>query len=637
MSPTVRRMVLFKHGVAYVERSGPAAGSFELSFAKAEMNDVLKSLAVWVAAGDARPSAVAFEKPESPEKALDDKGLNLPADRSLVGLLTVMRGRMATVRAAAEPVRGEIVGVETRADGDGWRSDLVLSTGGGSLRVLSLDAVTDVRLEDPIAGADLEFLLERRRAATSHERRTIHVGVDGTATDLRVAYVVPAPIWRVSYRVVRADDRTMITAWAIVHNPLDEDVRDVALTLTTGQPVSFDIDLYHPKTVRRVVVEETSRALTAPPSTFERAPVAGAARLSAKMAAAPAGPPRPAAARADEGMVAEAAAMAAAEGATLADRGELFEYRITQPITLRRGGSALVPMLSAPVRATKERIFREGALASPDLVLRFENSTGAVLEEGPATIYDDDVYAGEAMVPYSARGSEVRFAYAKDLSVRCQVRSTARSQAVSVRLGSGHAFEEHRHETTYALRADSDHEEPVDVIFELPKRQVEIDLSGALPFEETASFRRFWLTVPPRSFAQVEVVEVTKSSQSIQYRALTPAMLANWRKRDFLAEPYASRLGEVIGLWGEADLLKRKREGLETARAEVFRAQEQITKQLQVLKDGGAEGQLRLRYVGELGQQQDRVRALEAEIAQLASAADDAAARADSALAGLLS
>ena len=47
-------------------------------------------------------------------------------------------------------------------------------------------------------------------------------------------------------------------AWGIVHNPADEDLEDIDLTLTTGQPISFIVDLYNPKNVNRVVVEETS-------------------------------------------------------------------------------------------------------------------------------------------------------------------------------------------------------------------------------------------------------------------------------------------------------------------------------------------------------------------------------------------
>ena len=92
--PTVTRMVMFKHGVAYLERGGPAEGSFELSFKRDEMNDVLKSLAVWVARGEARVGAVAFEAPEDPEAALSERKLALAPGAALEGLLAAVRGRL---------------------------------------------------------------------------------------------------------------------------------------------------------------------------------------------------------------------------------------------------------------------------------------------------------------------------------------------------------------------------------------------------------------------------------------------------------------------------------------------------------------------------------------------------------------
>ena len=57
VAPKLRRLVLFKHGVAYVERGGPADGPFELRVRSSEVNDVLKSLTAVVLAGDANPIA----------------------------------------------------------------------------------------------------------------------------------------------------------------------------------------------------------------------------------------------------------------------------------------------------------------------------------------------------------------------------------------------------------------------------------------------------------------------------------------------------------------------------------------------------------------------------------------------------
>jgi hypothetical protein len=645
--PKVLRMVLFKHGVAYVERGGPAEGSFELSFAKSEMNDVLKSLAVWVQEGDATPAAIAFEKPESPEAALDEKGLNLPADKSLTGLLSAMRGRTASVRVAAESgkrseertVRGEIVGIDTRPFKSGWRSAVILATGGGGIETVELDDVRSVKLEDDVAAADLAFLLERRRAATSHERRAVHVGVDGKATDLRVAYIVPAPMWRVSYRFMRHPtehgEQTVISAWAIVHNPLDEDAKDVELTLTTGQPISFQIDLYNPKHVERVMVEETSRAIAAPPPPIGRAaaPMMMSAGFGGPPGAAPA--PQPARRAMAKGEAMAMSASAAADGAAdLADRGELFEYRIAKPITLKRGGSALVPLLTRSVPGRRERIWREGSASTPDLVMAFPNESGAVLEEGPAVIYDEGIYAGEAMVPYSARGAEVRFAYAKDLSVRCSAKSRYDTVTLGLRFGNGHAVEDQRQERRITLRAESDHDEEVKVLFELPKR-AELDPRGPKATEETMHTRRFEVAVPGRGTAELEVIEVTPMARHIELQGLSAPELDHWRRLNLLTPEVELGLSAIRTAAGDLATRQDRIHQLEREKAAVFIGQEAMSKQLAVLKEGGEEGLLRLRYVGDLGRSQDRLHAIDASLVTEQQAVEEAERRLHAAIAVL--
>ena len=92
--PDVTRLVLFKHGIAYLERSGPADRPFELSFRKGDMNDVLKSLSVGVVSGDATVGALAYEAPTDPDDELARRNLYLEPGEALPGLLTAVRGRV---------------------------------------------------------------------------------------------------------------------------------------------------------------------------------------------------------------------------------------------------------------------------------------------------------------------------------------------------------------------------------------------------------------------------------------------------------------------------------------------------------------------------------------------------------------
>jgi hypothetical protein len=640
--PVVKRMVMFKHGVAYIVRAGPADGPFELSFKKDEMNDVLKSLTVWVARGEAKVGAVAFEKPEDPEEALEERKLALPPGQALAGLVSSFRGRRVLVKSGGVDLEGEIIGLESDSAGEkGDRKTVAIKTTDGTVALVDLAHAKSIDFLDASSRADLAFIVDRSRAAMAGTSRTVRVGIDGKAEDLRVSYVVPAPTWRVTYRIARDEGATMLMAWGIVHNPVDEDLDDLDLTLTTGQPVSFMIDLYNPRSVRRAVAEETSRAAAAP-TQFERSPMKSPPSMGGVRAMAPPGAPAPRAARAPMMMamaeetatrhpadydditgahdVSRLAAHAASMGAAAeyVDRGELFEYRVANRVSLKRGGSAMVPLLGTKIEAKKERLWRLGAPPSPDLVLTFKNETGAVLEEGAAVVYDQAIYAGEAMVPYSARGTDVKLAFAKDLGVRCKHTSTTRTVTAGVRLKTDAAIEEQRGEEHREIVAESDHDEEIDVIFEIPKMSGrQIDPAHAQPFEDTMNYQRYLLKVPPKGRATAKIVERWHQSQRYQYRSLTRNYLEACLSAKFLDQATFDQLAAVLGAWERGRDLESLRGVAASEQQAAYTKQERISEQLGVLKDGGKEGELRLRYVRELEEEQNKVNRLEGEMRRL--------------------
>lgn len=635
--PRVTRMVMFKHGVAYIERGGPAEGAFELSFKIEEMNDVLKSLAAWVARGDARVGAVAFEAPEDPDTVLAERKLLLAPGQALAGLLASLRGRRIRADDGATLCEGEVIGLEATPGGAvPERQRLLLRTGDGEVAIVDLASVRRVTLLEGPSQADLGFLIDKSRASTAGRSRVVRVALAGRAEDLRVAYVIPAPVWRVSYRLAREGEDILIMAWAIVHNPADEDLEEIALTLTTGQPVSFVIDLYNPKRIERAVVEEESRAAAAP-TRYERAKVARTmiAPPPPMAAPAPAGFAPPAEEELSRGM-GDALALSAEGAAVGADRGELFEYRVAAPVSLKRGGSAMVPLIAARVRARRERIWRDGMPPAPDLVLTFTNDSGAVLEEGPAVVYDEATYAGEAMVPYSARGAEVKLAFAKDLAVRCRRASTTRTRVAGVRLIPGALIEDQWYEEHHTLSAESDHGEEVEVIFELHRHHGrELDPEGAQPSEQTASFRRFTVKVPPRGRAELLVRERWLAQRRVEHQRISGRELDRWLEGRFLDQATFDALRGVLAKWDEARQLDARRERREREQKEAYAKQGKIAEQLAVLKESGPEGALRLRYVKELEAEQDKVNACEEDIRRFRDAADAARADADAALAQL--
>ncbi len=639
--PTVRRIVMFKHGVAYLERSGPADGPFELSFDKNEMNDVLKSLAAWVEKGDARVTSIAFEKPEDPEEVLERRRLTLEPTSALLGLFAAFRGRRVRAELPSGDVEGEVIGFEdVPVDRGSTDRRVVLRSTGEKIVLFPLRDVRSVTLLEAPSRVDLELLVDRTRAATAGENRIVKVGLVGKAEDLRVAYVVPAPAWRVTYRLARTGDATVLLAWGIVHNPADEDLDDVELTLTTGQPVSFVIDLYHPKKVHRVEVEESSRALSAPPMAYAAAMSAPATQGMAGFGppgGAPMAAPAPAArAKAKMGDAFGGAVRGEAPAAHV-ERGELFEYRVAQKVSIKRGGSAMVPLLVANVAAKKERIWRQGSSPAPDLVLSFPNDTGAVLEEGAATVYDENVYAGEAMVPYRVRGAEVKFAFAKDLAVRCK-RDAAQTRIAShIALGKQALIEEVRWEEKVSLSAENDHQEAIDVVFEIPKVYGRTFADGSpTPFESTSAHHRLRLAVVGPGQATLVITETWLEHRRIEYDSIQPGNLEWWLNERLVDAATHAALAPITALWDRARGVEQRIAELVRARTALYERQRQLSQQLGVLKEGGAEGELRLRYARELAASQDEVNRVEGEMAKLTLEGEEARSMATKTLAALV-
>lgn len=610
LAPKVNRLVMYKHGVAFVERSGPIDGDFELTFRRDDMKDVLKSLSVTVADGDMSVGTVGFDTPADPRAELDRRNLLFGSGQALVGLLDALRGRAVEVHCGDQQHRGEVIGVEDAGERHSQRL-LVRGAGAGAVSVIDLSAAHHIELLEEPSRGDLDYLIDRSRAATAGENRSLAVQIRGRAVDAQVSYIVPAPVWRVTYRVVHDGDVVTLAAMAIVHNPLDEDLDEVGLTLTTGQPISFDIDLYHGKHVRRTVIEESERvALSASemrPPEMRRLAVAAAPDAGYGMSGG--------------------AYEDAADDVEAAQPGEHFEYRLGTPVSLKRGGAAMVPLVVKPVDdVRRERVWRDGVGPAPDIMLAFANNTGVVLEEGPAVVYDQGGYAGEAMVPFTARGGHTRLSFAKDLAVRCRRTSTVDTVTAHIRLTAEAVVEEQRQEELHILHAENDHDEPVEVIFELT-RTSGCTISSVTDADQEAGdedWHRFRIQVAAHDVAESTVLETWPNYRRVSYEELSPGQLEGWLAGRWLDAATVEALSEVLAHRTEATRLDNERRHLEEEREDLYNRQSRIAEQLQVLSADGVEAELRRRLAAELDTMQDRADRIEAEIRGRRDAADEA-------------
>src|SRR4029077_10346640 len=102
--------------------------------------------------------------------------------------------------------------------------------------------------------------------------------------------------------------------------------------------------------------------------------------------------------------------------ATATKLGDYFQYAIDKPVTLTRQKYALLPIVGKDVEATRVSIYNEDTQKKfPLLGLRFKNTSGAHLMQGPITIFEGSNYAGDAQVLDLQPNEERLLSYAIDL------------------------------------------------------------------------------------------------------------------------------------------------------------------------------------------------------------------------------
>src|SRR5262249_26041755 len=105
-----------------------------------------------------------------------------------------------------------------------------------------------------------------------------------------------------------------------------------------------------------------------------------------------------------------------ATAASAAKLGDFFQYAIDRPVSLPRQKSALLPIVNKDVDGTRVSIYNERTQAKfPLLGLKFKNTSGLHLMQGPIAVFEGSNYAGDARILDLQPGEERLLSYAVDL------------------------------------------------------------------------------------------------------------------------------------------------------------------------------------------------------------------------------
>jgi hypothetical protein len=475
----IRRVVLYSSGVAFVERRGLVTGNAEVAvaFEPSQLDDVLESLLV-LDLGKGRIGGVSYETTQSLGARLGPIPLRVPSlsgEESgvggLAGVLRQLQGTRVAVQTASRTVVGEVLTVEARESwlrqvvaGSGetdeagekpapsgartTRTFLVVFSESGSLISFDLARIRAVRVLDRDARLDLRELTRATSAVRRRDAKTIVVSARGRgARELVVSYTVAAPVWKTTYRVVLdAAGRPFFQGWAIVDNVGQEDWRDIRLSLVSGSPFSFVPRLQLPLYRHRPVEGLPSSLSTTPqflrpwrdvsadfwspmmdamgsPGTMDtgvQGSVVGGivSPLSSSATPVPSDVPTT---TISELVTSGAGVRTAALAVSV---GDLFDYRVTTPVSVARDHSALLPILQERLEGEPVSLWLPNCRdRRPLAALRLRNTSTLTLEAGPVTVLDGDVYAGEASLERIRPGEEQMVSYAVDLATLVETRT----------------------------------------------------------------------------------------------------------------------------------------------------------------------------------------------------------------------
>jgi len=672
----VKRIVLFSSGVGYFEHQGHVDGdaTISLEFNVEDVNDLLKSMVLQDLDGG-KISTVTYGSRDPITKTLQTFAIDLTSTPTLGQLLAQIRGERVEIDAP-QKIEGAIVSVEKQRQASKETEIievelLTLLTDEG-LRRVSLDSVGRIKLANAELDAEFRKALEILASGHATDKKSVSLEFLGEGKrDVRIGYIQEAPVWKTSYRLVLDEkEKPLLQGWAIVENTTDNDWKDVRLSLVSGRPVSFVMDLYSPLYAERpVVVPELYSSLR--PQVYEqdleqnmllareqkmmgeayarREPAAGKeqssewsntrSRLRAQNAGGAAGigggvqqAEEGEAPRFDASGLQQSVA-AAAQGA---DVGELFKYDIENDVTLARQKSAMLPIINDSVEGKKVSIYNAATHAKHPLDgVRLKNTSDLHLMQGPMTVFDGGVYAGDARMPDLSPGAERLLSYALDLDVEVAPTSDARPQhLVSAKIEKGVITATYKQTRTQIYKVKNSGDAAKPVLIEHPIENRWKLLAPQEPAEKTRDTYRFAVNAQAGETAELKIEEEQTVRQQVALEApfsfsendSEAQQLQIFLASNEVSEPVKEALREVVKRNTELVGLHQRKQQLEQEIAVIGQEQERIRPNMQAI-DRNTD--LYNRYVKKFSDQEDRIEKLCEDLAALEQQVADARAGLD--------
>ena len=665
----IRRVILYSNGVAYIERRGTVSGDAEinLSFKQSQVDDVLKSMVV-LDLGQGRIGAVSYNSSAPPSAKMAEIPFSVSAESGqntgIAGVLAQLQGAKVAVTSAKFSATGSILTVEKRQTIIETNKPpitttfLVIASESGEISTFDLDEVRSVKLLEEGTRKDVNEFANASASTRRRDAKTITVTSNGSGQrEMIVSYTISAPIWKTTYRVVLdAEGKPFFQGWAIVDNVSDEDWKNVKLSLVSGSPISFIQPIQQPFYRYRPIVPIPNDLKLSPQVYDEQGEIVGEGRGSG-VGSGDNNASRvgnlPVNGRGQQLLLANGAVASqnsfivdgqgvtnfrSATGetsvsdaltsgnsgvqtaATGEELGDLFEYKIEQPMTVLRDRSALIPIVQTKMDGERASIYNETTRRDrPMGGMLLKNLTNLTFEGGSLTVIDRDAYAGEALMERLKPKEQRLISFALDLGMNVRVRNNQDREPVKlVKVVSG-VFQVHYFQTnekTYQISNQTDRDKILYI--EYPVRDGwELTDKTPKPDYTTQRYHRFRVELKAFENKDLVVGERQGLMDSYALTNFSSSDLQLFLTRRYVDEPTRQKLAALINLRSQINQIEQKIEALEAEEEKISSDQKRLRENIEALAKTPEAKTLITRYIAKANDQETRIESIEKETANL--------------------
>ena len=551
-----------------------------------------------------------------------------------------------------------------------------LVTDNGEVRLFDLNPSTTVRVVEKEVNDEVGKYLGLVASTRDQDVRRMTISTAGEGErNLLVSYISEVPVWKSTYRIVIPNEgKPLLQGWAIVDNTVGEDWDNVELSLVAGAPQSFVQELSQPYYARRPVVSLPENAMLTPQTheatMEEKADVVNGQPMTPTKIAPPVATPQ----RIREGVVggvpggvpggsvggplhgdayysagnggsaggpasfsaltlpvprpdATAIAENLESGTTVGqsqELGDLFEYKLSDRVTIRKNQSALVPILESRIDAEKVSVWNPTE-SSVLRALWVNNTSDLTLDGGSFNVLEGDAFAGEGLMVAIKPGEKRLLSYAADLGVLVDAKQKSENQRVT-KVVIAHATmtqsTQERQESTYTIR-NRDTERRVLVV-EHPARAGWKLADDLTPAESSISYHRFRVALDPKKTTTLVVKEYRPITNRYAITNITDAEIKLFLDQKMINPEVEKALRKIISQKNDVAVIDAVITGRRGQITSISEDQQRVRENMKALKGSAEEKALVERYVRQLNEQEDRMQSLRHEISEMQQKRDAA-------------